>query len=136
MSSLDKAASVSLLANWSLISLEKPHAVCLFALQCMHLPLPLQFILKQSSHPCGGKPNSVMTAETVDLEPGNTLQGFPGAVNVTATYTLTEQNQLQLLMEATADRTTPINLAQHSYFNLNGEASPANILNHEMYING
>ncbi len=57
-------------------------------------------------------------------------------MSVNATYTLTMDDQLQLVMEATADKTTPINLAQHSYFNLNGEASPANVLNHELYING
>ena len=66
----------------------------------------------------------------------NTMQGFPGAVSVNTTYTLTEDSQLQLVMEATATATTPINLAQHSYFNLNGEASGENVLNHDLYING
>ena len=64
------------------------------------------------------------------------MQGFPGAVSVNATYTLTEDDQLQLVMEATADKKTPMNLAQHSYFKLNGEASPTNVLNHNLYING
>ena len=64
------------------------------------------------------------------------LQGFPGTLIVNATYTLTEENQLQLDIEATADKTTPVNLAQHTYFNLNGEASPLNVLNHDLYING
>ena len=64
------------------------------------------------------------------------MQGFPGSVSVNATYTLTKDDQLQLVMEATADKTTPINLAQHSYFNLNGEASGLNVLNHDLYING
>ena len=64
------------------------------------------------------------------------LQGFPGTLQVTATYVLTEDNQLQLDIEATASKATPVNLAQHTYFNLNGEASPLNVLNHELYING
>ena len=64
------------------------------------------------------------------------MQGFPGTLNVNATYALTEDNQLQLDMEATSDKATPINLAQHTYFNLNGEASPLNVLNHYLYING
>ena len=64
------------------------------------------------------------------------LQGFPGALQVTATYVLTDDNELQLDIEATASKATPVNLAQHTYFNLNGEASPANVLNHELYING
>ncbi|CAK0786381.1 hypothetical protein CVIRNUC_009594 [Coccomyxa viridis] len=63
-------------------------------------------------------------------------QGFPGALQVTATYVLTNDNQLQLDIEATASKATPVNLAQHTYFNLNGEASPLNVLNHELYING
>lgn len=38
-------------------------------------------------------------------------------------------------MEATTDKTTPVNLAQHSYFNLNGQARDT-VLNHVVYING
>ena len=57
-------------------------------------------------------------------------------LQVTATYVLTDANQLQLDIEAIANKTTPVNLAQHTYFNLNGEASPLNVLNHELYING
>lgn len=63
------------------------------------------------------------------------LQGFPGNLNVTATYTLNDNNELRLAMEATTDKATPINLAQHSYFNLNGQARDT-ILNHLLQING
>lgn len=62
-------------------------------------------------------------------------QGFPGNLNVTATYTLSDDNTLQLVIEATTDKTTPVNLAQHSYFNLNGNCRDT-ILNHVLYING
>ncbi|KAK9918686.1 hypothetical protein WJX75_005996 [Coccomyxa subellipsoidea] len=68
------------------------------------------------------------------LSPDGT-QGFPGNLNVTATYTLSDDNTLQLVMEATTDKTTPVNLAQHSYFNLNGQARDT-VLNHVVYING
>ena len=64
------------------------------------------------------------------------MQGFPGTLDVVAAYTLTEDCQLQLVIQATTDATTPVNLAQHSYFNLNGEASGQNILNHDIFIDG
>ena len=64
------------------------------------------------------------------------MQGFPGTLSVNATYTLTEDDQLQLVIQATTNATTPVNLAQHTYFNLNGEASGRNILNHNIFING
>lgn len=54
---------------------------------------------------------------------------------MTATYSLNDDNVLQLVIEATTDKTTPVNLAQHSYFNLNGQARD-NVLNHVVYIKG
>lgn len=45
---------------------------------------------------------------------------FPGEVSVKVTYTLTEKNELKVAFEATSTEDTPINLTQHSYFNLNG----------------
>ncbi|CAL8463885.1 g3420 [Coccomyxa elongata] len=68
------------------------------------------------------------------LSPDGT-QGFPGNLNATATYSLSDDNTLQLVIEATTDKTTPVNLAQHSYFNLNGNCRN-NILSHVLYING
>jgi aldose 1-epimerase len=60
--------------------------------------------------------------------------GFPGNVKLRVTYTLTDQNELVIDYEATADRATPINLSQHSYFNLSGEGN-GDILNHELTLN-
>jgi aldose 1-epimerase len=47
-------------------------------------------------------------------------EGYPGTLEVTAVYTLTEGDALQLEYTATTDKDTVINLTQHSYFNLRG----------------
>lgn len=47
-------------------------------------------------------------------------EGFPGELNVSLTYTLNESNQLLVDYEATTDKTTLLNLTQHTYFNLSG----------------
>ena len=57
--------------------------------------------------------------------------GFPGRVVTTCTYRLLEPATLQVIFTATTDKETPVNLAQHSYFNLDG--SP-DILDHHMEI--
>ncbi|QNF32473.1 galactose mutarotase [Adhaeribacter swui] len=60
-------------------------------------------------------------------------EGYPGTLTTIVTYTLTEANELRIDYEATTDKATPINLTNHSYFNLSaGQAEDA--LNHEVYI--
>ena len=49
---------------------------------------------------------------------------FPGAVTAFVTYTLTDDNRIDIVYEATADAPTVINMTNHSYFNLSGD--PAN----------
>jgi aldose 1-epimerase len=61
-------------------------------------------------------------------------EGFPGNLQVKVTYTLTEANELTIDYEATTDKATPINVSQHSYFNLAGEGT-SDILSHEIMIN-
>jgi aldose 1-epimerase len=50
-------------------------------------------------------------------------EGYPGNVPVKVIYTVTDDNVFLVETEATTDRTTPLNLTHHSYFNLAGEGS-------------
>jgi aldose 1-epimerase len=58
--------------------------------------------------------------------------GYPGAVDVTCTYRLAPEQRLVIELEARTDRTTIVNLATHSYFNLDGGG--ADILGHRLRI--
>jgi aldose 1-epimerase len=59
-------------------------------------------------------------------------EGFPGTVNTTVSYTLTDKNELIVEYRATTDKATPFNLSQHSYFNLTG--ATRDVLDHEVTI--
>ncbi|KVI07828.1 Aldose 1-epimerase [Cynara cardunculus var. scolymus] len=64
----------------------------------------------------------------------NSLHGYPGDLSVTATYTLTSATALRLDMEAVPEnKPTPVNLAQHTYWNLAGHNS-GSILDHSAQI--
>ena len=60
-------------------------------------------------------------------------EGYPGEVHATVTYTLTNKNELKLDYTATSTKATPINLTNHSYFNLTGGTS--NVSEHELTLN-
>ena len=59
-------------------------------------------------------------------------ENFPGNLDVTVTYTLTEDGVFTIAYDAVCDKDTILNLANHTYFNLNGGGS---VLDHELMIN-
>jgi aldose 1-epimerase len=60
-------------------------------------------------------------------------EGFPGNLSASVTYTVTPDDALRIDYTATTDRATPVNLTNHSYFNLAGAASGP-ILGHELML--
>ena len=67
-------------------------------------------------------------------------QGFPGEVTVTVEYRLTEPSDsddglLLVDMSAVTTKPTPISLAQHGYWNLNGHGNGSDVLNHNLHLN-
>ncbi len=61
-------------------------------------------------------------------------EGFPGNLNTTIVYELTQNNELIIKYSAKTDKKTIVNLTNHSYFNLSG-APKGNVLEHELCIN-
>lgn len=88
-----------------------------------------------------GFDKKVWSATTVDDENGPILklhllsedsdQGFPGNLDVTVTYQFTHDDEIVVDYFATTDKATPVNLTQHTYFNLAGKGD---ILSHQMQI--
>jgi aldose 1-epimerase len=61
-------------------------------------------------------------------------EGFPGTLTVELVISLGENNSITFTYNATTDKPTPVNLTNHSYFNLSGGKVPT-ILDHELMIN-
>lgn len=76
-----------------------------------------------------GIPTVKFTYFSKDLE-----EGFPGNLTATVTYSLNNENELKIDYTATCDKSTPINLTNHSYFNLTG-AGYQSVLHHQLRIN-
>jgi aldose 1-epimerase len=59
-------------------------------------------------------------------------ENFPGTLTTTVMYTLTDENELKLEYTAETDKSTPLNLTNHTYFNLTGSGD---VLGHVLYLN-
>ena len=60
---------------------------------------------------------------------------FPGAVKAYVTYTLTDDDRIDIAYEATTDAPTIINMTNHTYFNLSGDPASHSIVDDILYIN-
>ncbi len=69
---------------------------------------------------------------TLHSEDGD--QGYPGNLDVKVTYTLTDENELIIAYDAITDKTSPLNLTNHAYFNLAGEENDVNGLEHSLQL--
>ena len=78
-------------------------------------------------------PSSDNTSLTLNYLSKDGEEGFPGNLKVTVTYTLTDDDELLIQYDAETDKATPVNLTNHSYFNLTGDVNNT-ILNHTAWI--
>lgn len=62
---------------------------------------------------------------TYQIHSADNDQGFPGDFTATVTYTLTDDNRMEIDYLATVDKPCPVNLTNHAYFNLDGEGHDA-----------
>lgn len=77
------------------------------------------------------QPNNKTIKLTVESPDGD--NNFPGNVMASVTYTLTDNNAIDIRYEATTDKKTVINMTNHSYFNLNGDPSTGS-MNQILYL--
>jgi len=71
----------------------------------------------------------ILTYLSADME-----EGYPGNLEVEVIYTLNNKDELSVTYKAITDKTTIVNLTQHSYFNLSANFN-STILNHELFLN-
>ncbi len=81
-----------------------------------------------AAEPIAGASGIAFTRTSRDGE-----EGYPGRLEVRVSYVLTDASELVIEYQATTDRATPVNLTQHTYFNLAGHAA-GTILDHELTI--
>ncbi len=77
-----------------------------------------------------GMPGLMLSLRSCDGE-----GGFPGCVTVTTSYLLKDNGELVIDYEATTDKPTPVNMTNHTYFNLGGAGSNKSVLEHEVVLN-
>lgn len=92
----------------------------------------------------GGYDTRIWEAEPVETAEGVGIrfslhdrageQGFPGAVEVAASYLWSAEDRLIVTFEALSDAETPFNITHHSYWNLAGADRPASVLDHQLQI--
>ena len=80
----------------------------------------------------GKQINDTQLQLTLDSPDGD--MNFPGNVKVQVTFTLTEDNAIDIKYNATTDKPTVINMTNHSYFNLSGDPTKDNS-DHILYVN-
>ena len=78
-------------------------------------------------------PDSSVPSLTLKYLSKDGEEEYPGNLNVTVQYTLTNDDELKIEYDAETDKSTPVNLTNHSYFNLTGDVSNT-ILNHTLMI--
>jgi aldose 1-epimerase len=78
-------------------------------------------------------PDSAQPSLTLKYISKDGEEGYPGNLDVTVVYTLTDDDGLKIEYTATTDKPTPVNLTNHSYFNLTGNVKNT-ILDHSLQI--
>ena len=86
-------------------------------------------VIWTAEEPAEGSNSLKLTYISEDME-----EGYPGRLKTTVTYTLNDDNSLDVEYHSTTDKKTVVNLTQHSYFNLSGNFS-TKILDHRVEIN-
>lgn len=77
--------------------------------------------------------NTTDNSITLSLNSPDGDNNFPGNVNATVTYTLTDDNAIDIAYSATTDKATVVNMTNHSYFNLNGDPTKC-ICNDSLWV--
>jgi aldose 1-epimerase len=78
-------------------------------------------------------PRSGQEAVDFRYESPDGEEGYPGALAIEISFTLTDENRLIIVYSATTDKATPVNLTNHSYFNLAG-AGAESVLDHVLRV--